>query len=156
MADWHSFRLACGRTSTASGSKTLLASSSAGDPSLACKGSIQPCGTSTCVPVHPPGGSSPPLGMSLSSHGLHLVDYSSSDESDHENVDITEDNPGLPQTQMETSDGPCETSARVLGCLSELREVVMRLHTRKLFPYNPAPLLRLLGQVEDRSLHSPE
>lgn len=157
IADWQSFRLACGRTSTASDSKTLPAH----NPSLTCKGAIQPCEISTCV-------------------GLHLVDYSSSDDSDHDNVNITEDNPGLKvpvtQTQIKTShsagflkqladmkvgpdktsDGPCEISARVLGCLSELRDVVMRLHTKKLFPYNPAPLLKLLGQVEERSLQSPE
>lgn len=180
IADWQSFRLACGRMSTASDSKTLPASFSAHNPSLTCTGAIQPCEISSCVPAHPPDGSFPPLEMSISSHGLHLVDYSSSDDSDHDNVNITEDNPGLKvlvtQTQIKTShsagflkllpdlkvgpdktsDGPCEISARVLGCLSELRDVVMRLHTKKLFPYNPASLLKLLGHVEERSLQSPE
>lgn len=47
-----------------------------------------------------------------------------------------------------TSDISCEISTRVLGCVSELKEVVVRLHMKKLFPYNPAPLLKLLGQVQ--------
>lgn len=47
-----------------------------------------------------------------------------------------------------TSDVSGEVSTRVLGCVSELKEVVVRLHMKKLFPYNPAPLLKLLGQVQ--------
>ncbi|KAI4829901.1 hypothetical protein KUCAC02_001561 [Chaenocephalus aceratus] len=38
----------------------------------------------------------------------------------------------------------CDTLARVVLCMSQLREVVKRLHTKKLFPYNPSSLLRLL------------
>lgn len=38
---------------------------------------------------------------------------------------------------------------RAILCLSELREVVTRLQTKKLFPYNPSSLLKLLAQVED-------
>lgn len=114
-------------------------------------------------------------------HGLHLVDYSSSDESDHENagphngtlmssiraLDITEDgekmadSAGLPSQFTDSKESPekgsdvsCEISTRVLVCLSELREVVMRLHVKKLFPYNPTPLLKLLGQVEACSLQT--
>nr|XP_046246444.1 protein Lines homolog 1 isoform X2 [Scatophagus argus] len=41
----------------------------------------------------------------------------------------------------------CETSARAVRCLLELREVVTRLQTKKLFPYNPSSLLKLLAQV---------
>lgn len=41
----------------------------------------------------------------------------------------------------------CETSAQAVRCLSELREVVTRLQTKKLFPYNPSSLLNLLAQV---------
>jgi len=41
-----------------------------------------------------------------------------------------------------------ETLNRAVLCLSELREVVTRLHTKKLFPYNPSSLLKLLSQVE--------
>lgn len=186
IADWQGFSTACGGTFTVSAPKTLPADLGARDAFLTCKGAIQPCEVTTCLPAHPPGVCSP-LEKNGSAHGLHLVDYSSSDESDHENVgprdeelassvtalDITEDNPGLRgplrQTRFKTShsagllnqlsdlkEGPdktsdvtCEISAGVLGCLSELREVVMRLHVKKLFPYNPAPLLKLLGQVED-------
>lgn len=180
-ADWQGFSRACERTFPVSDPKTLPASLSARDTSPLCKGAIQPCEVAAGLGE-----------MSRSAHGLHLVDYSSSEESDHENVgaqgeevpssvtalDITEDNPGLQlpgrQTHFGTThpagllnqltdleDGPdkrsavnCEISARVLGCLSELREVLMRLHIKKLFPYNPAPLLKLLGQVEDCSLRS--
>ncbi|XP_018548178.1 protein Lines homolog 1 isoform X1 [Lates calcarifer] len=47
-----------------------------------------------------------------------------------------------------------ETSARAVLCLSELREVVTRLQTKKLFPYNPSSLLKLLVQVENCSHQS--
>ncbi|KAG7220838.1 hypothetical protein INR49_031577 [Caranx melampygus] len=42
----------------------------------------------------------------------------------------------------------CETFLRAVLCLSELREVVTRLQRKKLFPYNPSSLLKLLAQVE--------
>ncbi|XP_029931650.1 protein Lines homolog 1 isoform X2 [Myripristis murdjan] len=41
-----------------------------------------------------------------------------------------------------------ETCTRAVLCLSELREVVMRLQMKKLFPYNPLSLLKLLAQIE--------
>ncbi|XP_035508481.1 protein Lines homolog 1 [Morone saxatilis] len=46
----------------------------------------------------------------------------------------------------------CETSARAVLCLSELREVVTRLQTKKLFPYNPSSLLKLLAQIQQSHL----
>lgn len=42
-----------------------------------------------------------------------------------------------------------EASARAVGCLSELGEVVTKLQAKELFPYNPSSLLRLLAQVEN-------
>ncbi|XP_029000146.1 protein Lines homolog 1 isoform X2 [Betta splendens] len=42
----------------------------------------------------------------------------------------------------------CETLARAVLCFSELKDVVTRLHTKKLFPYNPSSLLKLLAQVQ--------
>lgn len=48
----------------------------------------------------------------------------------------------------------CEASARAVKCLSELREVVMRLQVKKLFPYNPSSLIKLLAQVENCSKQS--
>ncbi|XP_053283325.1 protein Lines homolog 1 isoform X2 [Pleuronectes platessa] len=51
--------------------------------------------------------------------------------------------------------GTCETLARVVACLSELREVVTRLQTKKLFPYNPSSLLKILAGVEICSQQSP-
>uniref|UniRef100_A0A3Q1GV57 Lines homolog 1 n=1 Tax=Acanthochromis polyacanthus TaxID=80966 RepID=A0A3Q1GV57_9TELE len=42
-----------------------------------------------------------------------------------------------------------ETLTKTVFCLSELRVVVTRLHTKKLFPYNPSSLLKLLAQVEN-------
>nr|XP_019935231.1 PREDICTED: protein Lines homolog 1 isoform X1 [Paralichthys olivaceus] len=59
--------------------------------------------------------------------------------------------PRLPSRQRSCSlsgQGSCETLARVVACLSELREVVTRLQTKKLFPYNPSSLLKLLAGVE--------
>ncbi|XP_056267989.1 protein Lines homolog 1 isoform X2 [Pseudoliparis swirei] len=49
---------------------------------------------------------------------------------------------------------PCKTLARAVLCVSELREVVARLQTKKLFPYNPSSLLKLLAQVENCSKQS--
>uniref|UniRef100_A0AAQ4RFU8 Lines homolog 1 n=1 Tax=Gasterosteus aculeatus aculeatus TaxID=481459 RepID=A0AAQ4RFU8_GASAC len=43
----------------------------------------------------------------------------------------------------------CEPSARAVLCLSQLREVVTRLHTKKLFPYNPSSLLKLLLKLNN-------
>uniref|UniRef100_A0A3Q3XCR5 Uncharacterized protein n=1 Tax=Mola mola TaxID=94237 RepID=A0A3Q3XCR5_MOLML len=48
----------------------------------------------------------------------------------------------------------CEASARAVGCLSELREVVTRLQAKGLFPYNPSSLLKLLAKVENCSQHT--
>lgn len=47
-----------------------------------------------------------------------------------------------------------KASVRAVGCLAELREVVTRLQVKKLFPYNPSSLLKLLTQVENCSQHS--
>ncbi|XP_047187492.1 protein Lines homolog 1 isoform X2 [Scophthalmus maximus] len=47
------------------------------------------------------------------------------------------------------------TLARALTCLSELRQVVTRLQTKKLFPYNPSSLLKLMAHVENCSQQSP-
>lgn len=47
-----------------------------------------------------------------------------------------------------------EASIRAVGCLAELREVVTRLRVKKLFPYNPSSLLKLLTQVENCSQRS--
>ncbi|XP_072237217.1 protein Lines homolog 1 [Leuresthes tenuis] len=56
----------------------------------------------------------------------------------------------LQSSKMAPLLGPatCETLNRAVVCLSELRRVVTRLHTKKLFPYNPSSLLKLLSQVE--------
>lgn len=42
----------------------------------------------------------------------------------------------------------CKTLLRAVLCLSELRELVTRLQWKKLFPYNPSSLLKLLAQVK--------
>ncbi|XP_054474174.1 protein Lines homolog 1 isoform X2 [Anoplopoma fimbria] len=55
-----------------------------------------------------------------------------------------EEGPSLPSGRA-----ACETLARAVLCMSELREVVTRLQTKKLFPYNPSSLLKLLAQVEN-------
>ncbi|CAK6975857.1 protein Lines homolog 1 [Scomber scombrus] len=147
--------------------------------------------------------------------GLRLVDYDSSDESDPDNMEVSEETcqrlmgpevsvckqsrfsdwdfrqdkcrpPGsIRQTQYLTSDSTdapsdpnsslerrprgsppsvvqsehsgkvfCEASARAVFCLSELRKVVTRLQTKKLFPYNPSSLLKLLAQLEKCSQES--
>lgn len=150
--------------------------------------------------------------------GLRLVDYDSSDESDQDNMEVSQDKPevdiseksrfsapdvkqeisgspvpirqkqymssdsnellsksvstlerrqetsSLPLLQSEQTSSPnmaplsgqvtCETLARAVRCLSQLREVVTRMQTKKLFPYNPSSLLKLLAQVENCSQQS--
>lgn len=41
-----------------------------------------------------------------------------------------------------------QTLDRTVDCLSHLRQVVTRLQAKKLFPYNPSSLLKLLAQVD--------
>ncbi|TKS70405.1 Protein Lines -like protein 1 [Collichthys lucidus] len=65
---------------------------------------------------------------------------------------VLEGRPGGPSPPEQTSCLPL--SARAVFCLSELREVVTRLQTKKLFPYNPSSLLKLLVQVENCSQQS--
>ncbi|XP_029688135.1 protein Lines homolog 1 isoform X2 [Takifugu rubripes] len=161
LADWQGFAVTCGHV------KNPPASSRARQMPRACGGQNQPCEVTARVPAHPPGLSSP-LEPTSSAPGLPLVDYSSSDESDHENggprgatwtnrmsapdveqAPVRQPHFKAPRSGSEkTSDVSCEVAARVLGCVSELKEVVVRLHMKKLFPYNPAPLLKLLGQVQ--------
>lgn len=111
------------------------------------------------------------------SGAIRLVDYDSSDQSESEDMDICEVDPATSVCEkQETAEATafvkhkqytssewtgaltavapqsgqipgCETTARALACLSELRAVVMRLQTKKLFPYNPSSLLKLLAQV---------
>uniref|UniRef100_A0A674P6M4 Lines homolog 1 n=1 Tax=Takifugu rubripes TaxID=31033 RepID=A0A674P6M4_TAKRU len=162
LADWQGFAVTCGHV------KNPPASSRARQMPRACGGQNQPCEVTARVPAHPPGLSSP-LEPTSSAPGLPLVDYSSSDESDHENggprgatwtnrmsapdveqAPVRQPHFKAPRSGSEkTSDVSCEVAARVLGCVSELKEVVVRLHMKKLFPYNPAPLLKLLGQVQN-------
>uniref|UniRef100_UPI003AAC4CCB protein Lines homolog 1 n=1 Tax=Centroberyx gerrardi TaxID=166262 RepID=UPI003AAC4CCB len=147
-------------------------------------------------------------GASLAS-GLRLVDYGSSEESDTEDMEVSDDSQGntgprsrgsdvmlgtsgppapIVRTEHEPSDstaraqtdpssapergtrGSCpnitplsretprsgaETSRRTISCLSELRAVVARLRMKKLFPYNPSSLLKLLAQVETAERSQP-
>ncbi|XP_005802734.1 protein Lines homolog 1 [Xiphophorus maculatus] len=128
-----------------------------------------------------PGGSVPPLEGSSSGSGLRLVEYDSSDESSEETPDgnkqsettaaLTTDRSSKlktkPSLSMIQSEKVCPTAAavleeetcdvldRVVSCLSELRQVVMRLQTKQLFPYNPSSLLKLLAQVENCYQRSP-
>uniref|UniRef100_A0A3B5MW18 Lines homolog 1 n=1 Tax=Xiphophorus couchianus TaxID=32473 RepID=A0A3B5MW18_9TELE len=128
-----------------------------------------------------PGGSVPPLEGSSSGSGLRLVEYDSSDESSEETPDgnkqsettaaLTTDRSSnlktKPSLSMIQSEKVCPTAAavleeetcdvldRVVSCLSELRQVVTRLQTKQLFPYNPSSLLKLLAQVENCYQRSP-
>lgn len=151
------------------------------------------------------------VGMKSLAAGFRLVEYDSSDESDPENIEVSQDKPLVsvgeknvkqkisgppvpirqkqyvssdstellsePNSTLERPEGPslavlqnkqtpypntaplsgqvtCELLARAVLCISELREVVMRLQTKKLFPYNPSSLLKLLAQVENWSEQS--
>ncbi|XP_070762913.1 protein Lines homolog 1 [Enoplosus armatus] len=208
-ADWQGFTAACGRI---------------GVPD--CRLSLRPasssalCGGDTSAPTYEgepgqaefssgvqPTDATSPVGMIRSAAGPRLVEYGSSDESDPENMEVSQREPGssvpeksqpsamdvkweisgppepikhkrheslsesnaaleerpetsppLPSSQSGRTPCPiaaaasgqvtCETSARAVLCLSELREVITRLQAKKLFPYNPSSLLKLLAQVE--------
>lgn len=104
--------------------------------------------------VQPTGVISPVEMINLAA-GLRLVEYDSSDESDPENMEVSQDKPGASLCENSRFSAlTCETSARAVRCLSELREVVTRLQTKKLFSYNPSSLLKLLAQVENCSQQS--
>ncbi|XP_008403169.1 protein Lines homolog 1 [Poecilia reticulata] len=128
-----------------------------------------------------PGGSVPPLEGSSSGIGLRIVEYDSSDESSEETPDghkqsqttaalMTDRSSKLktkPSLSVIQSEKVCPTAAAVLeeetchvldraaSCLSELRQVVTRLQTKQLFPYNPSSLLKLLAHVESCYQRSP-
>ncbi|KAM9832175.1 protein Lines homolog 1 [Neosynchiropus ocellatus] len=90
--------------------------------------------------------------------GIRLVEYESSEESDLEDMEVTQGSGPFPGAgasiaeQREQSDGQvsCRTVAQAVDCLCQLREVVARLHAKKLFPYNPSSLLRLLTEVGNK------
>lgn len=48
------------------------------------------------------------------------------------------------------STSPEGLSGKVVLCLSELKTVINRLHSRGLFPYNPSSLLKLLQAIETK------
>lgn len=96
----------------------------------------------------------PPRGAGRSAC-VQLVEYSSSGESETEGMETIGDSlKGLDQTaHVEFTDSEelpqsCLNSA--IRCFSQLRQVVSRLHLKKLFPYNPNSLLKLLTEVETR------
>ncbi|XP_031733375.1 protein Lines homolog 1 isoform X2 [Anarrhichthys ocellatus] len=205
-ADWRGFTAACGTISLPDCHLSLQQSptASAGGDMLKVKGESDQVEFSSCVQ---PTGVIPPVGTTRLAAGFHLVEYDSSDQSDPENMEVSQEEPGpsacekgrfsaldvkqelsgppLPirHRQYESSvykpnsrqEGPslpvlqseqtsscltvsgqltCGTLARAVLCLSELREVVTRLQTKKLFPYNPSSLLKLLAQVQNCSEQS--
>uniref|UniRef100_A0AAY5ENE9 Lines homolog 1 n=1 Tax=Electrophorus electricus TaxID=8005 RepID=A0AAY5ENE9_ELEEL len=98
-----------------------------------------------------------------------LVDYESSEESEEEEQNVlnpqTKSNPEKPvvnrsmrqvkslsrsvaRAEKARTDSTDSLLRKVVLCLTELRRVISRLHTRGLFPYNPSSLLRLLMAVE--------
>ncbi|KAJ8340352.1 hypothetical protein SKAU_G00349850 [Synaphobranchus kaupii] len=110
-----------------------------------------------------------PAGGTATSLFHPLVDYGSSDDSEPEGPlgGPQDEGPALncaaagglslcsPDRAAEkakddhlTPNGVCE---KTVACLRELREVVVKLQKRNLFPYKPASLLRLLMQIEMKS-----
>ncbi|KAF7654168.1 hypothetical protein LDENG_00073200 [Lucifuga dentata] len=97
-----------------------------------------------------------PVGGICLTSGHCLVEYGSSEESDAETMEVSEDSEKSRESDsiahMPPS-GPTprlsgQTSARALSCLTQLRQVVIRLQTKKLFPYNPSSLLKLLTHIQ--------
>ncbi|XP_078113879.1 protein Lines homolog 1 isoform X2 [Sander vitreus] len=219
QADWQGFTATCGRIRSPhfhrSLQQSLTALCAADTLKVTCKDEPDQVKFSSCAQST---GATSPVGRVGLAAGFHLVEYDSSDESDPENMEVSQDEPAasvcdkstfsalgvkqeisgppvpIRQKQYEASDstgllsrpnstlerraeGPClpvlqseqpsgpnmapqpgqvawETLARAVVCMSELREVVTRLQTNKLFPYNPSSLLKLLAQVENCSKQS--
>lgn len=205
-ADWQGFTAACGKVSVSDCQLSLqksLPDSGAGDMfALTYKGQPGQVGFSPCVQPK-----DTPVEMISMAAGSRLVGYSSSDESEPENMDCQDESgtsvcensrfsaldgkqkiSGAPvmKQQFESSHPPvlpspsnsalertpagsssltehtscpdaaplsgqvtCATSVRAVLCLSQLREVVTRLQTKNLFPYNPSSLIKLLEQVQN-------
>ncbi|XP_012717089.2 protein Lines homolog 1 [Fundulus heteroclitus] len=159
QADWLGFTAACGHRTVP------LADSHGSEPGEGLR----------------PGGSAPTLEESSLGVGLRIVEYDSSDESGEETPDpnkqsesptavmgdVSSELKTKPSTSVVQSDqecptaaalleqGACDTLCRVVSCLSELRAVVTRLQTKKLFPYNPSSLLKLLAHIENYHQRSP-
>lgn len=153
--DWQGFTASCGRMGSPDRRRSPQRSICEPDE-VRCR--IQ----STCV-------------TSPVAAGFHLVEYDSSDDSDPDNMDVSVDEPAPSACEksrfvasnstlergpslLQSRHTSCPNSSEKLTravctqsvlCLSELREVVTRLHTRRLFPYNPSSLLKLLAQVVD-------
>lgn len=191
-ADWQGFTAACGKTSLLDGHLSLQQSPTAlcgGDVLKVTNGDQDPYRSNACF-QHT--GAISLAGMISMAAGFHLVEYDSSDESDTEEMEVSQGAPVSEKSRFSALDmklqtlsdltgiliepnttphrraeGPrvpvflseqtscpnmapvsghvtCDTLARVVLCMSQLREVVKRLHTKKLFPYNPSSLLRLL------------
>lgn len=104
------------------------------------------------------------VGVERSAEKFRLVEYPSSDESDQDEADCQGQSevlkvPGSVNEHVQRfppgEEPPCPSSKRTDGktwsrtvdCLSQLRLVVSRLQARKLFPYNPSSLLKLLARV---------
>ncbi|XP_031148552.1 protein Lines homolog 1 isoform X2 [Sander lucioperca] len=214
-ADWQGFTATCGRIRLPhfhlSLQQSLTALCAADTLKVTCKDEPDQVKFSSCAQST---GATSPVGRVSLAAGFHLVEYDSSDESDPENMEVSQDEPvtvcdkstfsaldvkqeisgppvpirqkqyeasdstgllsqpnttlerraegpSLPVLQSEQTSGPnmapqpgqvaWETLARAVVCMSELREVVTRLQTNKLFPYNPSSLLKLLAQVENCS-----
>lgn len=166
--DWQGFAAACGRITMSDCCLSQQKKLGADRSTLKCKGEPDKVESGSCV--IPPAGR---LGMASE---LRLVEYDTSDESDSENTvesvcalngkqykstALLSPRPeGLLQPVLQSEETSRanmaslswqltgEISVRAVHCLSQLREVVTRLHTKKLFPYNPSSLLKLLAQVE--------
>uniref|UniRef100_A0A8C7X0S6 Lines homolog 1 n=1 Tax=Oryzias sinensis TaxID=183150 RepID=A0A8C7X0S6_9TELE len=117
-----------------------------------CTGGGLCAGSGSCVQAAPTG-PEPSTSGSGPSSTLRLVEYYSSDESaeekEEESSALTSEHSSQSSGQQ-APDGPVDQHLldRTVRCLSELRGVVFRLHSRKLFPYNPSSLLKLLADVE--------
>ncbi|KAA0722803.1 Protein Lines -like protein 1 [Triplophysa tibetana] len=89
---------------------------------------------------------------------LQLVDYGSSDESEeevgglyhHTNRNVRNSQGHFGRTEVEGTDVSECLCYKVLVCLEELKRAITRLHNRGLFPYNPASLLKLLNNLEEK------
>ncbi|XP_018415749.1 PREDICTED: protein Lines homolog 1 [Nanorana parkeri] len=108
-----------------------------------------------------------------------LVDYGSSEDSESESADskqgpVIVHSAGADSSDIDKhmkklelkaqrssqssaqADSTCHAQGvqqRAVRCLEDLQEAINRLHRKKLFPYNPSALLRLLSHVSDLSKH---
>ncbi|KAM6942766.1 protein Lines homolog 1 [Xenentodon cancila] len=98
-------------------------------------------------------GALPPIRPEPSSPPASLADANSTRERTPESSPLPSTSTHEPVAAVSRQE-TCDALDRAVLCLSELRELLTRLQMKKLFPYNPSSLLKLLERVENCYRHA--